>query len=89
MRLRQTIERAYSDALAAAKNYEAAQAQVEAMKEVFRVTEERYAMGAANSVDFNLASNNLNRAKSDLVRAKYEYIFKTKLLDFYQGNSLY
>jgi outer membrane protein len=89
MQLRQTIERAYSDALAASKNYEAAEAQVEAMQEVFRITEEKYVMGASNSVDFLLASNNLNQAKSDLVRAKYEYIFKTKLLDFYQGNTLY
>ena len=86
--LRQIIETAYNDALAASKAYEASQKQVQALEESFRVTEKRYNLGAVNFVDYQIAQNNLFGAKSDLVRSKYDYIFKTKILDFYQGNPL-
>ncbi len=86
--LRQIIETAYNDALAASKAYEASQRQVEALEESFRVTEKRYNLGAVNFVDYQVAQNNLFRARSDLVRTKYDYIFKTKILDFYQGKPI-
>lgn len=86
--LRQIIETAYNDALAASKAFEASQKQVAALEESFRVTEKRYNLGAVNFVDYQIAQNNLFRAKSDLVRTKYDYIFKTKILDFYQGNPI-
>ncbi len=86
--LRQIIETAYNDAVAASKAYEASQKQVQALEESFRVTEKRYNLGAVNFVDYQIAQNNLFRAKSDLVRTKYDYIFKTKILDFYQGNPI-
>ncbi len=86
--LRQTIERAYNDALAAVKVYNAAQKQVEALEESFRATERSYNLGAANYVDYQLATFNLFSARSNLVRAKFDYIFKLKVLDFYLGNPL-
>jgi outer membrane protein len=86
--LRQIIETAYNDAVAASKAYEASQKQVQALEESFRVTEKRYNLGAVNFVDYQIAQNNLFRAKSDLVRTKYDYIFKTKILDFYQGKPI-
>lgn len=86
--LRQIIETAYNDALAASKAYDASIKQVQALEESFRVTEKRYNLGAVNFVDYQIAQNNLFGAKSDLVRTKYDYIFKTKILDFYQGNPL-
>jgi len=86
--LRQIIETAYNDAVASSKAYEASQKQVQALEESFRVTEKRYNLGAVNFVDYQIAQNNLFRAKSDLVRTKYDYIFKTKILDFYQGNPI-
>ncbi|MDH3710429.1 MAG: TolC family protein [Cyclobacteriaceae bacterium] len=86
--LRQIIETAYNDAIAASKAYEASQKQVQALEESFRVTEKRYNLGAVNFVDYQIVQNNLFGAKSDLVRTKYDYIFKTKILDFYQGNPL-
>jgi len=86
--LRQIIETAYNDALAASKAFEASQKQVEALEESFRVTEKRYNLGAINFVDYQITQNNLFTAKSDLVRTKYDYIFKTKILDFYQGNPI-
>lgn len=86
--LRQIIETAYNDAIAASKAFEASQKQVEALEESFRVTEKRYNLGAVNFVDYQIVQNNLFTAKSDLVRTKYDYIFKTKILDFYQGNPI-
>ena len=86
--LRQTIERAYNDAEAAVKIFDAATKQVEALQESFRATERSFNLGAKSFVDYQVASSNLFRAKSDLTRAKFDYIFKLKILDFYLGNPL-
>ncbi len=89
MVLRQTVEQAYYNVLAAEKTYNARKQQVSAIEESFRVIEKQYNLGAANSVDYQVIANNLNVSKSDLVRAKYDLIFQRKILDFYQGNPLY
>ena len=86
--LRQNVERAYTDARAAAKVLDAAEKQVGALEESFRATEKSYNLGAVNFVDYQVSSNNLFKAKSDLVRAKYDFIFKIKVLDFYLGNPI-
>ncbi|MEM6360025.1 MAG: TolC family protein [Bacteroidota bacterium] len=84
----QTIEQAYNDVKAASKSYEASLKAVEAREEAFRVTEKQKAAGAINATDYEIAENNLYQAKTDLTRAKYDYIFKLKILDFYQGKPL-
>jgi outer membrane protein len=86
--LRQTIETAYNDAQAAIKVYNAAQKQVAALEESFRATETSYNLGALNYIDYQVASFNLFSARSNLVRSKFDYIFKLKLLDFYLGKPL-
>jgi outer membrane protein len=86
--LRQTIETAYNDALAAVKVFDAASKQVSALEESFRATEKSYNLGAVNFVDYQVSSFNLFSARSNLVRAKFDYIFKLKVLDFYLGNPL-
>ncbi|MEQ8336880.1 MAG: TolC family protein [Cyclobacteriaceae bacterium] len=86
--LRQTIESAYNNALAASKTYAASERRVEALEETFRSVENQYNLGAANFTDYQLASNNLYQAKSDLIRAKFDFVFKKKLVDFYQGKPL-
>lgn len=86
--LRQTIETSYNDAQAAVKVYDAALKQVEALEESFRATEKSYSLGALNYVDYQVSSFNLFSARSNLVRAKFDYIFKLKVLDFYLGNPL-
>ncbi|MEQ9230360.1 MAG: TolC family protein, partial [Cyclobacteriaceae bacterium] len=87
--LRQIIETAYNDSQAAKKTFEAATKQVEALEETFRSVQNQLNNGAANQTDFQVASNNLFQAKSDLTRAKFDYIFKKKLLDFYQGKPIF
>ncbi len=86
--LYEAIQQAHANAGAALENYYAKQESVFSNQEAFTYTEERFNVGMVNSVDYNLAKNNLTRAMSDLLQAKYDYIFKTKILDFYQGIEL-
>lgn len=86
--IRQEIENAYNDVVAAAKSYLAAQKQVNAREEAFRMTQTRYELGATTYIDYQLSENQLFQARSDLLRAKYDYIYKIKILDFYLGNPL-
>jgi outer membrane protein len=86
--LRQNIEIAYNDALAASKTYNASLKQVASLEESFRAAEKSYNLGAMNVYDYQVASNNLFSARSDLLRAKYNYIFTVKVLDFYLGKPL-
>ena len=86
--LRKDIEQAYTNALASLKKYMASNKAVESTQEAFRYTEEKFNVGMVNSVEYNQSKNNLAKAKSDLAQAKYEYIFRTKILDFYNGNPL-
>lgn len=86
--LRQSVETAYNDAFAAAKTYNSSTRQVQAREEAFRMTKQRFDIGAANYVEYQVAENDLFQAKSDLARAKYNFIFRKKLLDFYQGKPL-
>lgn len=83
-----SVQQAYNDALAAKRQFEASDKSVNATEKAFEYAEQRYAVGMMNSLEFNTASNNMARTKSELLRAKYDYIFKMKILDFYQGNPI-
>ncbi|MBD1396133.1 TolC family protein [Pontibacter sp. JH31] len=86
--LRQTIEQAYVDAIAAQRRYAASLQQVNASEKNFRNAELRLQNGVINSVDFNIIANTYRSAQSSLIQAKYDYTFKLKILDFYQGKDL-
>jgi outer membrane protein len=86
--LRQTIEQSWVNAKNALQTYQAREEQVKSLELAFQTTEKRYNAGASNVVDFNLAKINLDNAKSDLVRAKYDYLFRKKVLDFYMNKPL-
>jgi outer membrane protein len=88
IQLRQNIEQAYTNMTLAAQQYVAYKNQVEALELSFKSAEIRFNVGALNSLDFTLAKNNLNRAQANLVQAKYNYVFRTKVLDFYQNKPL-
>jgi outer membrane protein len=83
--LRQIVETAYNNAQASIKTYQSTDKQVKARDEAFRMTKQRYNLGALNFTDYQVAENNLFQAQSDLLRAKYDFIFRKKILDFYQG----
>ncbi len=86
--LRQTVETSYNNAIAASKAYNSSLRQVEAREEAYRMVEQRHNIGAANYVEYQVAENDLFQARSDLSRAKYEFIFRKKVLDFYIGNPI-
>ncbi len=83
--LRKEIEQAYTNALAAFNRFVSSKKAVESSREAFRYTEEKFNLGMVNSVEYNQSKNNLSTARSELLQAKYEYIFRTKILDFYNG----
>jgi len=82
------IQQAYVDAVASLKKHRASEKAVSSMEESFRYTEQKFNVGMVTSVDYNTAKNQLTRTQSDLLQSKYEYIFKTKVLEFYRGNPL-
>ncbi len=83
--LYKTIQQSYADAVAALKKYSASSKAVTSMEESFRYTEQKFNVGMVTPVDYNAAKTQLLNAQSDMSQSKYEYIFKTKVLDFYKG----
>ncbi len=86
--LYQTIEQAYISARASKASFEASQQRVKALEETVRVMEKRLEAGAANTTEYTVVKNNLSTAQADLLRAKYEFIFRIKVLEFYEGEEL-
>lgn len=83
--LYKSIQQAYTDALAALKKYNASIKAVSSTEESFRYTEQKFNVGMVTPVDYNAGKTQLLKAQSDMSQAKYEYIFKTRVLDFYKG----
>jgi outer membrane protein len=88
LQLRKTIQQSYADAVAALKRYNASQKSVAALRETLRYTEQRFNVGLAISLDYTNAKNNLNKAESELLQSKFDFIYRVKVLDFYQGKPL-
>jgi outer membrane protein len=86
--LYKNIQQAYTDAVAALKKYNASFKAVSSSEESFRYTEQKFDMGMITPVDYNASKTQLLNAQSDMSQAKYEFIFKTKVLDFYKGMPL-
>ena len=86
--LRQNVETSYNNAIAASKSYNSSLRQVDAREEAYRMAKQRFDIGASNYVEYQVAENDLFQARSDLARGKYEFIFRKKVLDFYQGKPL-
>ena len=83
--LRSDIETAQTTAIAALNRFTSNQKAVSSMKEAFRYSEEKFGVGLVNAVEYNTAKTKLAKSESDLLQAKYEFIFRTKILDFYRG----
>ena len=86
--LNKVINQAVYDLRAAEKRFYSAQTAYESSKEAFNVIEQRYAVGLVNSLDFNQAQTNLNKAQFDQIQARYDFIFRSKVIDFYLGNPI-
>jgi outer membrane protein len=86
--MRQTIEQAYADARSSFKQYESAKIQVNALKEAFNYSEEKFNAGMIDAFEYNSAKIKLDLAMSQLLTAKFNYVFRVKVLDFYYGKPL-
>ncbi|WP_298534563.1 TolC family protein [uncultured Algibacter sp.] len=82
---KQSIEQAYNNMETAYNRYYAVQDQVAAFEESFRVNEVRFNNGVSNIVEYITSKNNIDNAQLNLNKAKYEYILRIKILDYYRG----
>ncbi|GAB3905359.1 TolC family protein [Mucilaginibacter boryungensis] len=85
IQLKQNVEQAYVNMTSAYERYQVLGDQVAAYAESFRIAEVRFNEGDLNSVDYLVAKGNLDRAKTGLINARYDYFIRTKILDYYQG----
>lgn len=79
------IQQAWYSAVAAEAKYKSSVVAVTAQEEAFRLMKEKFENGKSTSIEFNEAKLNLLRSQSDQVQAKYDYVFRSKILDFYKG----
>ncbi|MCX6242946.1 MAG: TolC family protein [Bacteroidetes bacterium] len=86
--LRKLIEQAYADAVASLQKYNSSLEKVNAQSESFKYTQQKFDVGLMTSFDYNNSKKDLTKAQSDLLQAKYDFIFKTTILDFYMGNPI-
>ncbi len=86
--LEATIQRAFTDAKAGYKSYIAAQKSLEAQKFAFDNAKERYDIGAFNAFDLEQSRIAYLNAQASLINAKYDFVFRNKVLDFYLGKPL-
>lgn len=83
--LEKTVFTVYTDTKGAQKSYEAALSSYEARKKSAEYAKERYEVGLMNVFDYNQAQTMFVNAQSEVLRTKYDYIFRTKILEFYFG----
>ena len=82
------IQQAYTDAVTGLKQFRASEKALVSMEESFKYTREKYEVGLVNAVDFNIAQSQLLFTQSELLQSKYDYIFKTSILNFYIGKPI-
>ena len=82
------IQQVYYNAIAADAKCKSSEQASRSAHDAFTLMQAKYENGKANITEFNESKNNLMKAESDLVRAKYEYIYNHALLDFYRGKEL-
>ncbi|PXY45527.1 TolC family protein [Flavobacterium hydrophilum] len=83
--LQRNVYTAFTDAKGALNAYESSTVTLEARQQSYNYAKEKYDVGLMNSFDFTQAQTLLTNAQSDVIRAKYDYMFKIKILEFYFG----
>jgi outer membrane protein len=86
--LYKSITQAYANAKAALNKYNACRISVDAAEQSFKYAQQKFDAGVISAFDFNTSKNRLYAAESNLLQAKYDYVFKLKVLDYYQGKPL-
>jgi len=86
--LNKVIFQATTDLKAAESRYTSTQNAFNAQKDAFYVVEQRYNVGLVNSLDYSTAQTNRNKAEIDFIQAKYDLIFRAKVIDYYLGKQI-
>jgi outer membrane protein len=86
--LKNDVQTAIANVRAGQKQLLAAQRSFEATQTAFSNTEKLHSLGAATVLELSTAKTNLDIAERDLIIAKYDYLFRLKILDFYEGKPL-
>ncbi len=86
--LKSDVQNAIASAKAAKKQFEAATKTFDAQKSAYDAVDKRFTAGSANSFELTLAKNNLDTAERDVTVAKYDYLFRLKIVEFYEGKKL-
>lgn len=82
------IQQVCYNAAAAQSKLASSEAAAASSEDAFTLMQAKYENGKANITEFNEAKNNLMRSQSDLMQAKYEYLYQTVLVDFYRGREI-
>ena len=88
MRLRQQVEQAHLNMTNAFQRYKTLLQQVTAYTTSFKAAEARFNAGVGTSVDYLIAKNNVDRANINLISAKYDFVLRKNVLDYYQNVSV-
>lgn len=83
--LERSVFTAFTDANGALKSYESAVIALDSRREAFNYAKEKLAVGMMNAFDFNQSQTLYTNAQSEVLRTKYDYIFRIKVLEFYFG----
>jgi len=83
-----SVQQAVNDVAAANNRFSAALRSADALSESYNFNEQKFNLGMLNSYDFLISKNNYSKSQADLLQAKYDLIFKLKILDFYMGKPL-
>ncbi len=83
-----TIVQAYADAKGALNKYASAKIALDASQQSFTYAEQKFNAGSVSAFDYNTSKNRVLKAQADLLNAKFDFIFKLKVLDYYQGKPL-
>lgn len=89
IQLKQNIERDHFNMTASLNKLQALVDQVASYAETFRAAEVLFNAGASTSVDYVIAKNNLDRANINLIIGRYDYVLRTRILDYYQGKLMW
>jgi len=88
LQLRKVIEQAYTDLRSSIHKFDATKEQVKSAELAYKNIERKYNVGLSTAIDFLIQKNAYYQSQSNLIQAKYNYIFKAKILDFYQGTPI-
>ncbi|REG90214.1 outer membrane protein [Winogradskyella sediminis] len=83
--IKNAIAQVYFDMEAAYKRHQSLEKQVEAYQESYRINDIRFKNGVSNFLNYITSKNNLDNAKVNLANAKYDYLLRVKVLDYYRG----